>query len=58
MSSLILINDKNRGDIERYGKSPLTRSEVINFANKSKRKRSLEDDRLHVTEAKKRLTMH
>lgn len=52
MSSLILINDKNWGESEGYGKSPLTLSEGAHFANNSLIKRCLEDV-FHMTEAER-----
>lgn len=57
MPSLILINDKNWGESEGYGKSPLTLSEVAHFANNSEKikmfRRCFPRDR-----SRKRLTLH
>lgn len=56
MSSLICINERNRGNIEDYGKFSITLPEVTHFVNKSTF--ILKDDLYTRNRSRKRLTIH
>lgn len=56
MSSLICINERNRGNIGDYGKFSVTLPEVTHFVNKSTL--ILKDDLYTCNRSRKRLTIH